>query len=92
MTQGVAEAGAAAVALPLPKVASSMVALTEARLTGEAVGPAPEVASEVVVVMPAGLRNIGAGAVEPFIAAPTWIFSVWIHSFPFHDSTHSLGF
>lgn len=74
MIQGAAEAGAAAVAQQLPRVAILMAALTEARLTGArltgarltgvAVGSAPEVASEVVVVMLAGPRDIGAGAVE----------------------------
>ena len=69
MTQGAAEAGAAAVAQQLLRVAILMAALTEARLTearltGVAVGSAPEVASEVVVVMLAGPRDIGAGAVE----------------------------
>ena len=69
MTQGVAEAGAGAVALQRLRVAIFMAALmevrlTEARLTGETVGSAPEVASEVVVVMLAGRRDIAADAVE----------------------------
>ena len=63
MTRGVAEAGAAAAAPQLLRVAIRMVALTGARLT-VAVGSASEVASEVVVVMLAGCRDIGVGAVE----------------------------
>lgn len=43
-----------------------MAALTEARLTGVAVGSAPGMALKVVVVMLAGPRGIGVGAVEPF--------------------------
>lgn len=65
MIQGAAEAGAAAVALQLLRVATFMAALTEARLTEVAAGSAPEVAPEVVVVMLAGLRGIEADAVEP---------------------------
>lgn len=65
MIQGVVEAEAAAVALQLQRVAILMAALMEARLTGVAVGSAPEVAPEVVVVMLAGLRGTEAGAVEP---------------------------
>ncbi len=64
MIQGVAEVGAAAVALQLLRVAIFTAALTEARPTGVVVGSAPEVASEVVVVMLAGPRDTGAGAVE----------------------------
>ena len=68
MTQGVAEAGAAAVALQLPRVAIFMEALTEARLTLVVVGSAAEVALEVVVVMLAGPQDTEAGAVE----LPLW--------------------
>ena len=64
MTHGVAEAEAAAAALQLPRVAISMAVLTEAKLTGVAAGSAPEVVSEMVLVMAAGPRSIGAGAVE----------------------------
>lgn len=66
MTQGVAEAGAAVVALQLLRVPITMAARTEAKLTGVIVGSAPEVASEVEVAMLAGPRDIGAGAVELF--------------------------
>lgn len=79
MTQGVAEAGAAAVAPQLLRAVIFMAALTEARLTGAAVGSAPEVASEVVVVMLAGPRDIGADAV------------VEILCFPFGGFTNFLG-
>ena len=89
MTQEVAEAGAAAVALQLPRVAILMVALMEARLTGEAVGSAQQWAPEVVVVILPRPRDIGAGAVEPFIGA---ISGVGIHYFPFSDFAHFLGF
>ncbi len=60
MIQGVAEVGAAAVALQLLRVAIFTASLTEARPTGVVVGSAPE----VVVVMLAGPRDTGAGAVE----------------------------
>ena len=59
------EVGAAAVALQLLRVAIIMAALTEARLTGEAVGSVPEVALETAGIMLAGPRNIGADAVKP---------------------------
>lgn len=64
MIQGVAEAGAAAAALRLPRVAILMAILTETKLTGVTAGSAPEVVSEVVLVMLAGPRDIGVGAVE----------------------------
>ena len=64
MIHGVAEAGVAAVALQLPRVASLTEALTEARLTGVVVGSAPEVAWVVPVGMLAGPRDTEAGAVE----------------------------
>lgn len=91
MTQGVAEAGAAAVALQLPRVAISMEALTEARLTLVIVGSAPEVALEVVVVMRAGPQDTEAGAVELHLSrihAGKWYrnsrFSFWrLHEFSF---------
>lgn len=64
MIRGAAEAEAAAVALQPPRVAISMAARTEVRLTGVVVGSAPEVAPEAVLPMLAGPRNIVAGAVE----------------------------
>ncbi len=98
MTQGVAEAGAAAVALQRPRVVIFMAALmearlmearlTEARLTGVTVGSAPEVASEVVVVMLAGRRDIAAGAVEFPHWRTTRKSGVRIESFPFGDFTN----
>ena len=69
MIQGAAEAGAAAAALQLLKVAIFMAALTEARLTVVAVDSAPEVALGVEVIMLAGPQDIGAGAVEVLIGA-----------------------
>ena len=71
MIRGVAEAGAAAAALQLPRVAIFMAILTEIQLTGVAVGSAPGVVSEVVLVTLAGPRDIGVGAVERLIDAPT---------------------
>lgn len=64
MIQGVAEAGAAAAALRLPRVAILMAVLTETKLTGVTAGSAAEVVSEAVLVMFPGPRDIGAGAVE----------------------------
>ena len=46
-----------------------MAALTEARLTVVTVDSAPEVALEVVVIMLAGPRDIGAGAVDILFGA-----------------------
>lgn len=95
MIQGVAEAGAAAVALQLPRVAIPMEALTEARLTLVVAGSAREVALQVVVIMLAGPQNTEAGAAE----LPLWrihgekryrnsrSFSFWrLHEFSF-DTT-----
>lgn len=83
------EVGAAAVALQLLRVATIMAALTEARLTGVAVGSVPEVALETVVVILAGPRDIGADAVEPldwptYAESPCWtpLLSFWrLHGF-----------
>ena len=82
MIQGAAEAGAAAAAPQLLKVAISMAALTEARLTVVAVDSAPEVALEVEVIMLAGPRDIGAGAVEVLIGALRRDNDVGDHSIP----------
>ena len=85
MIQGVAEVGAAAVALRLLRVAIIMAAPMGARLTGVAVGSAPEVASEVEVAMLASPRDIGAGAVELFhwrTTSPTREPGFGTHIFP----------
>lgn len=73
MTQGVAEAEAAAAALQLPRVAIPTGALTEAfteaRITLVVEGSAPEVPSGVVAAgMLAGPQDTEAGAVE----LPQW--------------------
>lgn len=60
-----------------------MAALMEARLTGVAVGSAPEVALEMVDI--AEPRDIGAGAVDHW---PTYAaIRCWNYYFPFGDST-----
>lgn len=57
-------AGAAAAALQLPRVDTTMAILTEAKPTGVTVGSAPEVVPEVVFLIPARPRDTEAGAVE----------------------------
>ena len=57
----------------------------EAKLTGVAVGSAPEVASEVEVAMLASPRDIGAGAIELFhwrTTSPTREPGFGMHFFP----------
>lgn len=93
MIQGVAEAGAVAVALQLLRVATLMAALTEARITGVAVGSVLEAVSEVVVVvMLAGPRDIGAGAVELLHWRTYSKLGIEIHSFPFGDFLNFPGY
>lgn len=87
MTPGVAAAGAAAAALQLLRAATFMAALMGARLTVVAVGSAPAVASEVVVVMLAGPRDIGVDAVKLLVHVRRNSI-LKVHSFPFADFTN----
>ena len=61
-----------------------------ARLTGVAVGSAPEVASELEVAVLASPRDIGAGAIELFhwrTTSPTREPGFGMHFFPSGNST-----
>ena len=92
MIQGVAGAGAAAAALQLPRVATIMAVLTGAKLTGVTAGSAPEVVPDMVFLMPARPRDIGAGAVELLHGRTYPVKSDnGIHPSPFDDFTNHLS-